>query len=124
VSRVRGRVFDPFGIVIPGVSIKLVDNQDTSLQTTSDARGYFRLAARPGEYSFKATFQPFQTSQAELDVGEDLVSLVRRSDLKVILGLGGSDCAWVTTSQKEFRQIISSNEKRVKESAEKNATQK
>jgi len=66
----------------------------------------------------------FQTSQTELNVGEDLIGLVHPSDLHVILGLNGSDCAWVTTSQKEFKQIVNSNKKRSEESVQRNATQK
>jgi hypothetical protein len=124
VSRVQGRVFDPFGAIVPGVVITLVDEHNATLQTTTDEQGRFHLASSPGKYRFKAVFQMFQTSQTELNVGEDLVGLVHPSDLRVILGLSGSYCAWVTTSQKEFRQIISSNEKRLKESAQKHATQK
>jgi hypothetical protein len=124
VSRVEGKVFGPFGVVVPGVVVSLVNEQGSTLQTKTDSEGRFRVAASPGKYSFKAVFPMFQTSQTELNVGEDLVGLVHPGNLWVILGLNGADCAWVTTSQKEFRQIISSNKKRAEESAQRNATQK
>jgi hypothetical protein len=124
VSRVQGRVFDPFGVVVPGVVITLVDEHNMTLQTTTDAQGRFHLAASPGKYLFKAIFPMFQISHTELSVGEDLVGLIHPSDLHVILGLDGLDCAWVTTSQKEFQQIISSNNKRLKETVQNHATQK
>jgi hypothetical protein len=124
VSRVEGRVFDPFGVAVPGVVVSLVNEQGSTLQTKTDSEGRFRVAASPGEYSFKAVFPMFQTSQTELNVGEDLVGLVHPGSLWVILGLNGADCAWITSSQKEFRQIISSNKKRAKESAQRNATHK
>jgi hypothetical protein len=97
VSRVQGRVFDPFGVVVPGVVITLVDEQNTSLQLATDEQGRFHFAISPGKYRLKAVFQMFQTSQTELNVGEDLVGLVHPGDLYVILGLSGSYCAWVTT---------------------------
>jgi hypothetical protein len=124
VSRVQGRVFDPFGTVVPGAVITLVNEHNVTLQTTTDNQGRFHFATSPGKYRFKAEIQMFQKSQTELSVGEDLAGLIYPSDLHVILGLSGSYCAWVTTSQREFRQIISSNEKRLKESAQNNATQK
>jgi len=123
VSRVGGRVFDPFGVAVPGAAISLVDEQGSTLQTKTDSEGRFRVAASPGKYSFKAAFPRFQTSQTELNVGEDLVGPVRQGNLWVILGLEGADCAWVTTSHKEFRQIISSNKERAEGSARRNATQ-
>jgi hypothetical protein len=124
VSRVQGQVFDPFGVAVPGVFVSLRNEQSSTLQTKTDDNGHFQIAAPPGEYSFTAVLSMFQTSQTTLSVGKDLVRLVRPDGLYVILGLNGSDCAWVTTSQKEFRQIISSNKKRSEESAQRNATQK
>jgi hypothetical protein len=124
VSRVEGQVFDPFGVVVPGVVITLVDERGSTQKYTTDSLGRFRLAVSPGKYSFKAVFPMFQISQTELSVGEDLVGLLRPSTVYVILGLNGSYCAWVTTSRKEFRQIISSNKKRSEESTQRNATQK
>ncbi len=124
VSRVRGRVFDPFGAALPGVAIKLADEQSLTLETTADGWGRFHFSASPGKYSFEATLPMFQTSRAQLIVGEDLIGLVRHSELYVILGLSGSECAWATTSQKEFKQIVSSNKKRSEEPVQNNATQK
>lgn len=124
VSRIEGEVFDPFGVVVPGVVVSLVSEQGSTLQTKTDNEGRFRLAASAGNYSFRAVFPMFQASQTELSVGEDLAGLVHPSNLRVILGMTGSFCSWVTTSQKEFRNIINSNKKRSEESAKKHATQK
>jgi hypothetical protein len=124
VSRVEGQVFDPFGVVVPGVVITLVDERGSTQLYTTDSQGRFRLAVSPGKYSFKAVFPMFQTSQTELSVGEDLVGHLRPNNVYVILGLNGSYCAWVTTSRKEFQQIISSNKKRSEELIQRNATQR
>ncbi len=124
VSRVQGRVFDWSGTIVPGVVVTLVDERGSKMQTTTDSQGHFHLAPSPGEYSSTAVFPMFQTSQTKLNVGEDLVGLAHPSNLFVIIGMAGSFCPWVTTSQKEFRNIISGNKKRIEEAAQRNATQK
>jgi len=124
VSSVQGQVFDPFGAVVPGVVITLVDQHDATLHTTTDGQGRFHLSTSPGKYRFKAIYPMFQTGQTELNVGEDLIGVVHPSDLHVILGLDGMYCAWVTTSRKEFQQIIKDNKKRSEESTQRNATEK
>ena len=122
-SRVQGEVVDPFGVAVPGVTVTLVDEQGSRQQTSTDSEGRFRLSTQPGK-SFEATFPNFQRSQTVLSVGEDAAGLLHPRNLHVILGLNGSYCAWITTSEKEFHQIISSNKKRSEESAQRNATQK
>jgi hypothetical protein len=124
VSHAQGQVFDPFGVVVPGVVVTLDDERGSTLQTTTDSQGRFRFAASRGKYSFKAVLPMFQTSRTQLNVGENLAGLVHRQNLHVILGLIGSYCAWVTTSQEEFQQIINNNKKRSEETAQRNATQK
>ncbi len=124
VSRAQGKVVDPTGVAIPGAAVAFADDHGVTLQTKTDNRGMFRLAARPGMYSFKASFPMFEPAHADLEVGRNLVRLVRPSDLHVILGLGGSDCAWVTTSQRKFKQIIESNKKRSEVAVQKDATKK
>jgi len=47
VSRVQGQVFDPFGTVVPGVLITLVDEHNVTQQAISDAEGRFHLEASP-----------------------------------------------------------------------------
>jgi hypothetical protein len=66
-------------------------------------------------------FDPFGVAVPGIVV---LIGLVQPSQLYVILGLKGSDCAWVTISQKEFKQIIRSNKERSEKSVQRNATQK
>jgi hypothetical protein len=117
-SRVQGQVCDPFGVAVPGVAIALVDERGSALRADTDSQGRFRLAVSPGKYSFKAVLPMFQSSQTELNVAKDLTGIVRPSELHVILGLNGSYCAWVTTSQKGFQQIISGNKKRFEEIAQ------
>jgi hypothetical protein len=121
-SRVDGQVYDSFGTVVPGVAITLTDERGSKLEAKTDDQGRFRIAAASGKYSFKATFAMFETSQTSLDVGADLAGLLHPSKLYVILGLNGSNCPWVTTSQKKFRQIVNSNKKRSEESSQQHAT--
>ncbi len=124
VSRVQGQVFDPTGAVVPGVVISLVGEGGSTLQVTTDQQGRFQLSVSPGRYILKAVVPMFQMAAIELNVKEDVNALNPSGELRVILGLGGSFCPWVTTSNREFQQIIRANKKRIEESAQRNATQK
>lgn len=124
VSRVKGQVFDPTGVVVPRVAVSLTSEQGTNLTAISDREGRFRFPAATGRYQLKSALPMFQPAAVELDVGKDAVRLINPSDIRVILGLAGSFCPWVTTSNREFQRIIRANKKRLKETVQYNATQK
>jgi hypothetical protein len=124
VSHARGQVVDPFGSALPGAVVTLADERGSTFQATTDSQSRFSLAAPPGTYSFTAVLPMFQTSQTHLNVGDDLAGFIHARSLRVILGLNGSYCAWVTTSKRQLQEIISDNKKRSEETAKRNATQK
>jgi hypothetical protein len=72
----------------------------------------------------QAEVPAFQRASVELNVGRDLGNLFHPSTLRVIIGLYGSFCPWATTSNREFQKMVRDNNRRLKENAEKNATQK
>jgi hypothetical protein len=55
-------------------------------------------------------------------MSKDPVSTDHPSDLRVILGMAGSFCPWVTTGQRGFQKIVRANKKRLKEATQTNAT--
>jgi len=124
VSRVQGQVFDWTGTGVPGVAITLVSRSGAMMRTTAGQEGRFQIPVPPGQYFFKAIVPMFQTASGKLTVREDTDGHVRPSYLYVIVGMGGSFCPWMTTSKREFRKIILDNKKRLKETAQKHATQK
>src|SRR5881397_2313708 len=86
-SSVVGRVTDPAGAVIPGVSIK-VTNLDTNLsqEASSNDAGDFTIPyLRPGRYTLEAASAGFRTyRRAEFTL---LVDQVLRIDLPLEIGV-------------------------------------
>jgi hypothetical protein len=124
VSRVQGQVFDPLGRVVPGAEVSLVSGGGASIKVETGAMGEFRFNAAPGRYVLKVVYPAFQFSSVELTVRRNLWNLLHPSTLRVILGVGSFDCPWVTTRNREFQAMIRTNNKRLKEAVQTNATQK
>ena len=124
VSRVQGQVFDITGNAVPGVVVSLVQEGKSKAQFHTGAIGQFQFKAAPGRYVLNAVVPAFQRASVELEVGRNLGNLFHPSTLYVIVGLHGSFCPWVTTSDREFQKIVRDNNQRLKENAEINATQK
>jgi hypothetical protein len=123
VSQIRGQVFDAFGIPVPGAAVLLLGIHG-ELQTAADAKGLFQLNVPPGRYVMKVDAEGFQFSTFEVKVGRNLRTILRPQKLNVILGFSGSYCPGVTTSRREFLDTTGANLKRLKETSQKDATQK
>src|SRR5260221_1253355 len=75
-ATVTGTIIDTTGGVLPGVTIKGVDDASgNSFETVTDARGGYRLAVRIGAYQITATLAGFGTvaRSLELLVGQTTV---------------------------------------------------
>ena len=105
VPRIRGHVFDATGILIPGVLISVSSDTRPEVQLKTDASGQFNFNVSPGRYVLKASYPGFEVTKARLDVGADILSLLHPTALRVILSVGSMDCPWVTTSNKEFKEL-------------------
>jgi hypothetical protein len=106
VPRIRGHVFDATGILIPGVLISVSSDTRPEVQLKTDASGQFNFKVSPGRYVLKASYPGFEVKKARLDVGADILSLLHPTALRVILSVGLCDCPWVTTSNKEFKELV------------------
>jgi hypothetical protein len=54
----------------------------------------------------KASFSGFEDTRARLDVGADILNLFHPTAIRVILSVGSMDCPWVTTNNKEFKELV------------------
>jgi hypothetical protein len=124
VSRVQGQVFDITGMAVHGAVVSLVKEGKSTAQFRTGASGQFQFNAAPGRYVLKAEAPVFQRSDVELIVGRSLSNLFHPGTLRVILGLGGLFCSRATTSNWEFQKMVRTNNRRLKETEETNATQK
>ena len=75
LATIRGKVADPTGALIPGVSITVSNNKGQTVATgTADASGSYELhGVAPGTYAITATFQgfaPFVTQGIVLGAGQ------------------------------------------------------
>jgi hypothetical protein len=105
VRRVQGQVFDPNGVPVPGVIVSLSSEAHPDIQSKTGAAGEFSIKARPGRYVLKALYPNFETTRAELDIGEDVISIFHPTALRIILALHGMNCPWVTANKKEFNLL-------------------
>jgi hypothetical protein len=106
VPRIRGQVFDPMGVPIPGALVSVSSETGPEMQSKTDATGQFNIKAPPGRYMLKASLPNFEVTRARLEVGTDILSLFHPTALRVILSVGSMTCPWVTTSNKEFRELV------------------
>src|SRR3989475_10498616 len=68
-ATVTGTVTDTTGGVLPGVTIKGVNEASrNSFETVTDARGAYRLAVRIGAYQITATLAGFGTVNRSLEL--------------------------------------------------------
>src|SRR5712672_1765435 len=68
-ATVTGTVTDTTGGVLPGVTIKGVNEASgNSFETVTDARGAYRLAVRIGAYQITATLTGFGTVSRRLEL--------------------------------------------------------
>src|SRR6266576_2992831 len=75
-ATVTGTIIDSTGGVLPGVTIKAVNEASgNSFETVTDARGAFRIAVRIGNYQITATLAGFGAlaRSLELQVGQTTV---------------------------------------------------
>jgi len=105
VPHVKGRVFDPSGAPIPGAEISLKSDGVQNAQSKTDSDGRFELKVPPGSYHLRAEMRGFEVTTAELEVGRDIANIVHPKALMVILAFGSMNCPWVTTSDKEFKEL-------------------
>jgi hypothetical protein len=93
--------------------VSLISDAKLTIQATTNATGQFSFKVDSGHYAIRASYTGFEVTTAELEVGTDVLSLFHPTALRVILALPGVNCPWVSTSNKEFKEL-----------AHKHATQK
>jgi len=110
VSRVQGSVFDSLGQPIPSVEVSLKSEGKVVATTTTDDAGRFSVSASPGKYDLYANARNFEPGFAQVDVGRDLVGVLRPTHLWMILDVGeelADQCpGTTTTSCREFDKAV------------------
>ena len=100
-----------------------IEQRLANSKATTRANGPIPPRCTSGQVQVASLHPSFQSISTTLTVGPNTTAS-QESTLYIILGLQGSYCSFITTRKKEFDNIIRANKKRLKESAQKNATQK
>jgi len=122
-AHARGLIVDPTGVPLSGALMTMTGEVGSKLETKSDADGHWSLKAPPGHYIFRVEMNVFAGPEIGLDIDRDVTNIIRPTELRVLMGLQGMFCPWVTTNNAKFKHEIAENKKRLQESAKKNATQ-
>src|SRR5207247_2719358 len=71
-AKIKGRVLDSTGSVMPGVQIKLYQNDKVVKEGTSSGTGEFETAAEPGDYKLELASPDFDTYTEMVKVTPDM----------------------------------------------------
>ena len=123
VSRVQGTVADPFGEPISNVDIRLKQDGKVIATAITDESGGFSLSASPGKYDLLADAKGFVPGFAQIDVGSDLIRMLKPAHLWMILDIGMvvDHCTFTATSRRQFEKVVQMHKQELR-AAEGNAT--
>ena len=105
VSRVQGAVFDQMGRPIPDVDVSLKRESRVVEGVETDGSGRFSIRSSPGAYDLYVNARNFVSGDTRIEVGNDLIGVLRPTKLWVILQVGmlSENCGpFVTTSRRQF----------------------
>src|SRR5436309_16071672 len=71
-AKIKGRVLDSSGSVMPGVQIKLYQNDKIVKEGTSTGTGEFEIPAEPGDYKMELAAPDFDTYTELVKVSPDM----------------------------------------------------
>jgi hypothetical protein len=111
-ARIQGHVFDPSGVPIPEAVVSLSRGEMAVASVQTGELGDFSFRVPAGEYEVRIQAKNFDQLHFRVLSGEDVSSLLRRSDIRVILSIAHVSCPWATTSNKEFQQELKISRKR------------
>jgi hypothetical protein len=117
VTRVHGALVgtlvDPDGRPIPNADVELKGDEHVASAATN-ADGEFSIQAPPGGYEIHANARGFALGIARVDVGSDLIEMLRPAHLWMILDVGIllDHCTFTTTSRRELEKAIQEHKKR------------
>jgi hypothetical protein len=108
LPRVHGAVYDKAGKPLPDAKVELVKNDAVVLTTTTDPSGGFRFEHVGGLYTLRVRDGKHSPASREIKVEFELGSAAQNRNLFVLLGPSAcaESCSTVTTSRKEFNQIV------------------
>ncbi len=110
LTHVEGYVFDSHGRPLVNAEVTLVRDETVAFRTRTDRTGAFNFNFEhvSGRFWFRVARTNSAPAAREVDVTDEIATLLQRKKLYVIVGPGAcmDACSSVTTSKHEFDQAI------------------
>jgi hypothetical protein len=104
LKKLQGIVYGPSGIALPQIVIRLSREGKFVAQTETDAKGKFEFKPEPGHNDLEFLFMGSKSMDLKARIGHG--GGFRSGRLRIVLGLSGTRCGFVTLSSKELKKAI------------------
>jgi hypothetical protein len=104
LKKLQGVVYGPSGIALPQILIRLSREGKFVAQTETDAKGKFEFKPEPGNNSLEILFMGSNSMDLKARIGHG--GGFHSGRLRIVLGLSGTRCGFVTLSSKELKKAI------------------
>ncbi len=108
LTHVDGYVVNTKGKPLVNGEVTLVRDETVAFRTRTDSHGAFNFEHVSGKYWFRVARTDNAPAAREIDVTDEIATLLQRKKLYVIVGPGAcmDECSSVTTSKHEFDRAI------------------
>jgi hypothetical protein len=108
LTHVEGYVVDSHGKPLVSAEVTLVRDDTVAFRTRTDRNGAFDIEHAAGRYWFRVGRTENAPAAREVDVTDEIATLLQRKKLYVMVGPGAcmDECSLVTTSKHEFDRAI------------------
>ncbi|HTW62482.1 MAG TPA: carboxypeptidase-like regulatory domain-containing protein [Terracidiphilus sp.] len=113
VLHAQGAVFDKSGVPISGADVTLKKGDKVVSGAKTGRMGGFLIATSPGTYDLDVSARNFAPGFARIDVGSDLVRVLKPTHLWMILDVGATTdaCTFISTSRRQLEKAIQENKR-------------
>lgn len=106
VPRLQGTVYGPSGVAVPQILVRVERDGKAIAQTQTDDHGKFAFKIVPGNVKVHVQFLGSKSLDFNVRVGHSSGGFFRTPRLRIVLGVSGTVCSFVTTSSKQFKNEI------------------
>jgi hypothetical protein len=106
LKKLQGTVYGPSGILLPLIVVQLSRDGKFVAKTETDAKGKFEFKPEPGPYDLELLFMGSRSMDLKVKIGHGRGGVFHSGRLRIVLGLSGTRCGFVTLNSKELKKAI------------------
>ena len=106
LKKLQGIVYGPSGISLPQIDVGLLQDGKFVAKTQTDGKGKFEFKPAPGPYDLELLFMGTKSMDLKVRIGRGHGGVFHSGRLRIVLGLSGTRCGFVTLSSKELKKAI------------------